>query len=581
MNCWKAARKIAGLLETKREAEIIEILELFSLEQRQFIISVKYYNSSLLFIAVTNELVFLVTYFLVSCEADPNSYGWIEGYKVTCLAAAVIQNSKILVKILLAVGANAESVCSPSEITALHLACRKSHLELAQILIEHGANINSQEIDGQTCLMECTNNFELFEYLISVGADVNLVNELKETSLLQAFEARENKIILLLLGYEKTNVRLKTLFGEDALHFAVKFSSENVINRVIRKGSYTKDEIIKVYEMQSCLSHVMGLRVISNKLWKKALILSGKPRKTPKFKNPHPTGKLNEVRYFFTFDDAKALLYLESTCGLNNLFMLHTYRKATKNVNDAERCIILCKFFFEIVYSLDDMSFFLAIPGAELVIWHLFRLNNQLKSNASKGLDILVEYIEDIHIRLKRLTPKERVRYGFLVESFLGDVFEIFDLLNKNFSQNTYLFYERIKRIIKLDPRGLSQKSLLQLCGNKFQDLIEPIFLEHRANVNSTDKLGKTVLHTLIESNYTSQKVVKDIIECGFDFHPVKYDEYCLRCRMEREGILLNPVKHGSLQCLATKAFCEKAMTCFNDLPYHLTAIVNSHLYLK
>ena len=122
MNCWRAAKRIAGLLRTNNQVKIVEIIKPFCLEQRRFIMSIKHENLSLLFIAVQLKRVFLVNYFLENCGADPNSYGCIEGEKLTCLFIATIKNSELLVNMLLKYGADTEIVCCSIQTTALYYA---------------------------------------------------------------------------------------------------------------------------------------------------------------------------------------------------------------------------------------------------------------------------------------------------------------------------------------------------------------------------------------------------------------------------------------------------------------------------
>ena len=577
MDCWQAAQRIGELLEENEQIEILLILESFSLEQRRFIMSIKYEYSSLLFIAVTHEYEYIVRYFLENCRADPDSFAWIQGYKVTCLAAATIQNSQILINILLNHGANTEIACSHDEITALYLACQKDHFEIARILIEQGANVNSHDTSGTTCLMESIYDFELCRYLLSAGADVNMTNHIGETVLSKAFKARTIEVISLLLDHENTNVRIKNSFGADALYFAIKFSI--AINRTIIKGSYTIQEVITVYEFQSCLLAIQGNSTDQSLfMWGQALQLRGNAGNLPIIQNSEPGGKLQDIINFFNSDDSLALCYIESLCGFKNMFTFYTYRMALKNVDEAENFIILDKFFFSKVHLLDDKYFFLIIHEAEVSMWKFFNLYNHLKSDVLEAFGIFVDYVKETYVRLKRNPPRERMGYAFNIELFLHTVIEIFYQLYQNFSQSLYLFYKGIDCIINLDLRGPSQKSLLHLCIGKHEEIIEPIFLKRGADVNSTDKVGKSILNSLVEDESISIALVEAIIDNGFDFSCVKYSEYCLPCKMAREGILPNPVKYGSLQCLATKAFCETAMQCFSDVPYHLIGIVKSHL---
>ena len=81
-----------------------------------------------------------------------------------------------LVEQLLDAGANVESPNGDGQ-TALMLAARIGALDVAKLLVEHGANVNANEAwRGQTALMWAVDgNFpELTQFLIDKGADVNV-----------------------------------------------------------------------------------------------------------------------------------------------------------------------------------------------------------------------------------------------------------------------------------------------------------------------------------------------------------------------------------------------------------------------
>lgn len=574
------AREIVELIRDNSELEIKEILEPYNLEQRRFVMSIKYKCSSLLFIAITNLCVSTVVYFLANCGADPNGFGWIAGEKLSCLAVAIDVNSKTIVEILLRHGANTE-VVSSYERTALFHACTDNRQRIVDLLIENGANVNKRNHAGETPLTESTNNLNLFKYLLSKGADINSVDDFGQTVLMLGFEIENDDIIYSLLGCKNIDVRFRNDYGEDALHLAVRYSSEDIIKKIIKKGSYKKNEITTVYELESCLFRLGNDERKAREMWQVALNMQSLPFDTPMFEKRHPASKLEKVVNVLNSGDIPALLYLESILGLNNSLTLGAYARAVSNVNDENKYINISEFFFDILNSLDDRLFFKSFGQCVILIRHYFDATFSDKSNLSKTFEMIVTFIKRIRFRLERMTLQERTPNANKIECFLYFTIELIYKIEERCPEEMHLFHEGIRHILKADLRGLQLKSLIQMCGClQSPNRIIKCFIRCGADVNSTDNQGKTVLHEMIENEIPSRKkIAKNIVNNGFNFRGVRCDEYCLACRMERENILPCPVKYISLQCLAARTLCEKTMNCFSDIPHYLWAIVNSHSF--
>lgn len=72
--------------------------------------------------------------------------------------------------------------------TALMLACQFAFVDMARFLVEHNAELDLQAKNGQTALMAAARaSEELFDLLISRGADVELKDEHGLTALTHAF----------------------------------------------------------------------------------------------------------------------------------------------------------------------------------------------------------------------------------------------------------------------------------------------------------------------------------------------------------------------------------------------------------
>lgn len=71
--------------------------------------------------------------------------------------------------------------------TALMLSCQYNFIEMAEFLVEHGADLNVQSKNGQTALMaSARTSEELFNLLLSKGADLTILANDGTTALTQA-----------------------------------------------------------------------------------------------------------------------------------------------------------------------------------------------------------------------------------------------------------------------------------------------------------------------------------------------------------------------------------------------------------
>lgn len=90
--------------------------------------------------------------------------------------------------------------------TALHIACREGHYDLARVLLEHGCSPNIQDATlGKSPLhmVTGTGNFDMCELLAVNGADVNLADNEGNTPLYIAAVEGHPTIQQLLLRYSR------------------------------------------------------------------------------------------------------------------------------------------------------------------------------------------------------------------------------------------------------------------------------------------------------------------------------------------------------------------------------------------
>lgn len=75
-----------------------------------------------------------------------------ESMKVTPLHSAAAARQVEIARVLIAHGANVNATQAESEFTPLHEAALNGDLEFARLLLEHGANVNAKMKDGKTPL---------------------------------------------------------------------------------------------------------------------------------------------------------------------------------------------------------------------------------------------------------------------------------------------------------------------------------------------------------------------------------------------------------------------------------------------
>lgn len=109
-----------------------------------------------------------------------------------------------LVKQLLDKGAN-PNIASNNQfkVAPIHSACAISHFDIAKLLTEHGADINTKQMHGVTPLHSAAHNGQekLAKFLIDNGADINAKMDNGNTPLFLANEKNFQEIAELLIKH--------------------------------------------------------------------------------------------------------------------------------------------------------------------------------------------------------------------------------------------------------------------------------------------------------------------------------------------------------------------------------------------
>jgi len=119
--------------------------------------------------------------------------------KVTALHLAVKRSHNNIAYLLLEYKVNLD-IRDEIGMTPLHISCQNGNFDLVQALVKHGANVNYRDKNGNTCLHICAqNNFHrLADYLIQSGADKNLQN-VKVMTPLEVAKSNKSKQVVQIL----------------------------------------------------------------------------------------------------------------------------------------------------------------------------------------------------------------------------------------------------------------------------------------------------------------------------------------------------------------------------------------------
>lgn len=121
-------------------------------------------------------------------------------------------------KLLLDAGMPATVFGRPAIATAIDWG----HLEVIQVLLQHGSDLDVPDDSGQTLVMKAVSmrRRPILEALIRAGADANTPNEYKTTPLMVAAGQGDVGIVKVLLD-AGANVKARTADGGTALQSAV------------------------------------------------------------------------------------------------------------------------------------------------------------------------------------------------------------------------------------------------------------------------------------------------------------------------------------------------------------------------
>lgn len=142
-----------------------------------------------------------------------------------------------MARILLDHGADVHEGETVHGISPLMAACNVENMDLADLLLQRGADVNAQSVDGKTALIRMARlgSLELFRLLLRWGADVNIYDEQAKNALMYACSENRESIVRFLMEQPHTGVNDYKV--DTALWYAAAAGHAGIVRLLIDAGA--------------------------------------------------------------------------------------------------------------------------------------------------------------------------------------------------------------------------------------------------------------------------------------------------------------------------------------------------------
>jgi ankyrin repeat protein len=210
-------------------------------------------GSTPLFIACKRGNVEIVDYLLTVCGVNVEHRGLYEVpddrsvHTVTPLWCAAVAGKVKVVEVLVRHGADVNSV-SDTGSTPVRSACFMTHLDIVKLLVANRADIQRPNYNGGTCLINSVQSGELCEFLLQNGANVNAQDIQNKTALHYAIQEHRFETTKLLLQYG-ADPYLESRYKDDALQTACLKGAGEIFEYLVDHVPYTPERVASAFEL--------------------------------------------------------------------------------------------------------------------------------------------------------------------------------------------------------------------------------------------------------------------------------------------------------------------------------------------
>lgn len=145
--------------------------------------------------------------------------------------------------------------------TYLHRACKSNRFDIVQYFISQGADVNAINYKGETPLMVSMNEGEQSELIVRVllthNASVGIPDLSNKTEVMHAAEKGQGNVLSFLASYPGINVDVGVIdkAGENLFLLAVKSGSLDCVQKIIALGSNVQSKNNQGENALACLAH--------------------------------------------------------------------------------------------------------------------------------------------------------------------------------------------------------------------------------------------------------------------------------------------------------------------------------------
>ena len=166
---------------------------------------------------------------------DPNSHK--KDGRTPLMLASLFGREEVVAFLLCLPSINTEAKNVGGEMTALHYAAARGHLQVVKLLLDHGADLAAVTKRCCTPLIMAVGRGRVVKLLLDYGADPAAVDVRGITALMKAAMNGRGEVAALLLSISNINLEARCGLGMTALHRAVVGGHLNLVKMLLQHGA--------------------------------------------------------------------------------------------------------------------------------------------------------------------------------------------------------------------------------------------------------------------------------------------------------------------------------------------------------